>query len=94
MMIYLVDWYLWVLPEHIKAAVSAIEHATGSIVLQLQTSNTQIWVGNCNKTLDSDSQQFVTVRLSSLGGHLKIQGDQADATIELGNAHTMMTKQQ
>lgn len=92
MMTYLDDWYLWVLPEHIKAAASAIAHATGSIELQLQSGKTQIWVGNCNNTLDSDLQQFVTAMLSCLGGHLKIQGDQEDAAIELGNEQTMMTK--
>lgn len=90
MMTYLDDWYLWRLPEHIKSGVSAIEHATGSIGLQLQTGKTQIWAGNCAKTLDNDLQTHVTVRLSCLGGHLKIQGDHEDAAIELGNEQTMM----
>ena len=91
MMTYFDDWYLWVLPEHIKSAVSAIAHATGSIGLQLQTGKTQIWAGNCTQALENDLQQFVTVRLSCLGGHLKIQGYQEDAAIELGNEQTMMT---
>ena len=90
MMTYLDDWYMWVLPGHKKSAINAIEHATGSIGLQLQTGKAQIWAGNCKQTLDNDLQKFVTVRWSCLGGHLKIHGGHEDAAIELGHEQTMI----
>ena len=49
MMTYLDDGYLWVMPEQAKGSVSTIEHATGSIGLELQTGNTQIRLGVCKK---------------------------------------------
>ena len=68
MMTYLDDGYVWVVPEQIKGPVSALEHATGSIGLELQTSKTQNWLGNCKKALDHDMHKFVTPRLNCLGG--------------------------
>ena len=45
------EWYVWIKPRHIPAAVELIANATRTINLELQPTKIQIWTASCNSPI-------------------------------------------
>ena len=48
---YLDDWYIWIKPQHIPAAIDLASNATRSINLELQPTKIQIWTTSCTNSI-------------------------------------------
>ena len=48
---YLDDWYIWIKPQYIPAAIELVATATLTINLELQPSKIQIWTASCTSPI-------------------------------------------
>ena len=89
---YLDDWYIWINPRHIPAAVELISNATRPINLELQPSKIQIWTASCQDPIPMALQDTAKPTLMKcLGAHLRIAGDSEGSPVELGGRPSMQT---
>ena len=88
---YLDDWYVWIKPRHIPAAIELISNATRAIDLELQPSKIQIWTASCQDPAPMAFQDKATLTLKCLRAHLRIAGDIEGSPVELGGRPSMQT---
>ena len=74
---YLDDWYIWIKPQYIPAAIELASRATRSINLELQPTKIQIWIATCDSPIPPAFQDKAKSTLKCLGAHLRIAGDRA-----------------
>ena len=72
---YLDDWYIWIKPQHMPAAIDLISGATRTINLELQPTKIQIWTASCNSPIPPAFLHKAQPSLKCLGAHLRIAGD-------------------
>ena len=88
---YLNDWYIWIKPQHIPAAIKPITNATLTINLELQPTKIQIWTASCTSPIPPDYLDKAKSTLKCLGAHLRIAGDSEGSPVELGGRPSMNT---
>ena len=76
---YLDDWYVWIKPQHIPAAIELISNATRS-GQHLATAS-----------IPPAFQDKAKPTLKCLGAHLRIAGDSDGSPVELGGRPSMQT---
>ena len=81
---YLDDWYIWIKPQHIPAAIELASSATRTINLELQPTKIQIWIASCESPFPPAFQDKAKSTLKCLGAHLRIAGDSEGCPVELG----------
>ena len=88
---YLDDWYIWIKPQHIPAAIEPVANATRTINLELQPTKIQIWAASCNSPIPPACLDKAKPTLKCLGSHLRIAGDSEGSPVELGGRPSMNT---
>ena len=88
---YLVDWYIWIKPQHITEAIELISTATRTVNLELQPTKIHIWTATCNSPIPPAFQDKAKPTLKCLGAHLRIMGDSEGSPVELGGRPSMNT---
>ena len=88
---YLDDWYIWIKPQHIPAAINLAANATLTINLELQPTKIQIWKASCTSPIPLDYLDKAKSTLKCLGAHLRITGDSEGSQVELGGRTSMNT---
>ena len=88
---HLNDWYIWIKPQHIPAAIKPITNATLTINLELQPTKIQIWTASCTSPIPPDYLDKAKSTLKCLGAHLRIAGDSEGCPVELGGRPSMNT---
>ena len=86
---YLDDWYIWIKPQHITAAIELMSTATRTINVELQPTKIQIWTACCRNPIPTAFQNKAKDTLQSLGSHLRIAGDRDGSSVELGGRPSM-----
>ena len=85
------DWYIWIKPQCIPAAIELVATATLTINLELKPSEIQIWAASCTGPIPSAYQDKAKSTLKCLGAHLRIAGDSEGCPVELGGRPSMNT---
>ena len=88
---YLDDWYIWIKPQYIPAAIELVATATLTINLELQPSKIQIWTASCTSPIPPAYLDMAKPTLKCLGAHLRIAGDSEGSPVELGGRPSMNT---
>ena len=88
---YLDDWYIWINPQHIPAAIELVANATLTINLVLQPTKILIWTASCTSPIPLDYLDKSKPTLKCLGAHLRIAGDSEGSSMELGGRPSMNT---
>ena len=85
------DWYIWIKPQHIPAAIKLVANATLTINLELQPTKIQIWTASCSCPIPLDYLDKAKPTLKCLGAHLRIAADSEGSPVELGGRPSMNT---
>ena len=88
---YLDEWYIWIKPQHITAAIELISKATRIINLELQPTKIQKWTASCNSPIPPAFQDKAKPTLKCLGAHFRIAGDSKGSSAELRGRPSMQT---
>ena len=84
MHLYIDDWYIWIRPAAIPAAIERISEAIRPLGLSLETTKLQIWSATCTAPIPAPFHTIAAPTMTCLGGHLRIQGDSEPAAAHLG----------
>ena len=84
MHLYIDDWYVWIRPEAIPAAIAHISNAIRPLGLSLETNKLQVWSASCTAPIPAPYNAVAAPTMTCLGGHLRIQGDSEPAAAHLG----------
>ena len=84
MHLYIDDWYIWIRPAAIPAAITRISNAIKPLGLSLETNKLQIWSASCTAPIPAPYNAVAAPTMTCLGGHLRIQGDNESAAVHLG----------
>ena len=85
------DWYIWIKPQHIPAAIEPVANATLTINLELQPTMIQIWTASCNSPIPPAILDKAKPTLKCLGFHIRIAGDSEGSPVGLGGRPSMNT---
>ena len=88
---YLDDWYIWIKPQHIPAAIDLASSATRTINLELQPTKIRTWTASCTSHIQPDYLDKAKSTLKCLGSHLRIAGDSDGSPVEQGGRPSMNT---
>ena len=76
------DWYIWIKPQHIRAAIDLASSATRTINLELQPTKIQIWTASCTSSIHPAFLDKVEPTLKFLGASLRIAGNCDGSPVE------------